>query len=101
MKKYVAMSMGLVGSLMISTAVFAADFGALDANQDGSLSAEEAASDPDLSGNWSVIDSDENGVIDQAEFSAFEATMQGDAPAEEAVEAVEPVEGEGEQPAAE
>jgi hypothetical protein len=80
-KRYLAMPLGLFGSLMLSTALFAAeggrDFGALDANQDGSLSAEEAASDPELSSNWSVIDADENGVIDEAEFSAFEATQTG------------------------
>jgi hypothetical protein len=88
-KKYLAMPLGLFGGLMLSTALVAAegtrDFGALDANQDGSLSAEEAASDPELSSNWSVIDSDENGVIDQAEFSAFEATQQtgGEQPMEQ------------------
>jgi len=72
-KSYLPMMLGLLGSLMLSTAAFAgADFGTLDANQDGSLSAEEAAADVELSQSWSEIDKDENGVIDQAEFSAFE-----------------------------
>ncbi len=83
-KSYLSMLLGLFASLMLSTAVFAgeatgADFGTLDTNQDGSLSAEEAASNVELSANWSTIDKDENGVIDAAEFSAFEG-MQ--APAE-------------------
>jgi hypothetical protein len=76
-KSYLPMMLGLLGSLLLSTAAFAgADFSTLDANQDGSLSAEEAAVDVDLSSNWSDIDKDENGMIDQAEFSAFEE-MQG------------------------
>lgn len=91
MKKYLAMPVGLFGGLMLSTALFAAegsgaDFGTLDVNQDGSLSAEEAASDPQLSNNWSTIDSDENGVIDYSEFSAFEAMQEsgaGESPATE------------------
>lgn len=90
MKKYLNMMLGLFAGLMLSTAVFAgegtrADFGTLDTNQDGSLSAVEAASDPELSKNWSEIDKDENGVIDQAEFSAFEGMQggTGDQPMEE------------------
>jgi hypothetical protein len=80
-KRYLPMMLGLFGSLMLSSALFAGDmsrpdFATLDTNQDGSLSAVEAASDPELSKNWSDIDKDENGVIDQAEFSAFEE-LQG------------------------
>ena len=80
-KRYLSMLVGLFGSLMLSTALFAGegvgvDFGTLDTNQDGTLSADEAAADLELSKNWSAIDTDENGVIDEAEFSAFEG-MQG------------------------
>jgi hypothetical protein len=87
MKKYLTLLLGLFGSLVLSTALIAgegtgADFGTLDVNQDGSLSAEEAAVDANLSSNWSDIDKDENGMIDQAEFSAFEE-MQGSAPTEQ------------------
>ena len=76
-KHYLPMMLGLFGSLMLSSTLFAGDmsrpdFSTLDTNQDGSLSAVEAATDPELSKNWSDIDKDENGVIDQAEFSAFE-----------------------------
>jgi hypothetical protein len=76
-KRTLSQLLGLFATLSLSTALFAGegttpDFGTLDMNQDGSLSVEEAASDPELSRNWSDIDKDENGVIDQAEFSAFE-----------------------------
>lgn len=81
-KSYMLKLMGLAGSLMLTTALYAgegiqADFSALDANQDGSISAEEAASDAQLSQNWSDIDADENGMIDPAEFSAFEVMRDG------------------------
>jgi len=90
-KSYLAMLPGLFGGLMLTTALYAgevtrADFGTLDTNQDGSLSADEAASDPELSKNWSDIDKDENGVIDPAEFSAFEGmqdTGSSDQPMEQ------------------
>jgi hypothetical protein len=89
-KNYLALMLSLIGSLMLSTALFAGeetkmDFGSLDTNQDGSLSAEEAAASPELSSNWIVIDKDENGVVDQAEFSAFEG-MQGTEATEQPVE---------------
>lgn len=76
-RRYLPMMLGLFGSLMLSSAVFAGDqsqpdFSTLDTNQDGSLSADEAAADSELSKNWSDIDKDANGVVDQAEFSAFE-----------------------------
>ncbi len=79
-KSYLPMTLSLFGSLVLSTAAFAGegatmDFGTLDVNQDGSLSAEEAVADPELSKNWSDIDKDENGLIDQAEFSAFEGVQ--------------------------
>jgi hypothetical protein len=79
-KSYLPMMLGLFGSLVLSTAAFAGegatmDFGTLDVNQDGALSAEEAVADPELSKNWSDIDKDENGVIDEAEFSAFEGVQ--------------------------
>jgi hypothetical protein len=100
-KSYMTTLMGLFGSLVLSTALYAgegdaagevktasegeatgeistasevnaAGFGTLDTNQDGSLSPDEAASDSQLSKSWGDIDADENGAIDQAEFSAFE-----------------------------
>jgi hypothetical protein len=72
-KRTLATIIGMVSGLALSTAIYAgADFATLDANQDGSISADEAAADPELSKNWSTIDADENGMVDAAEFSAFE-----------------------------
>ncbi|MCW8902135.1 MULTISPECIES: hypothetical protein [Sedimenticola] len=74
---------------MLSAATYAADmntvqFESLDQNQDGQLTAEEAARDATVSENWTTIDKDANGAIDQAEFSAFESMMdKGDKPASE------------------
>lgn len=72
---------------MLSAATYAAEmntvqFETLDQNQDGQLTAEEAAQDVTLSENWTAVDKDANGAIDQAEFSAFES-MMGDKPAAE------------------
>ncbi len=80
-KLYITLPLGMFSGLVLSTALLASeatgvDFSALDTNQDGTLSAEEASANPGLSQNWSAIDSDENGVIDNAEFSAFEATQE-------------------------
>jgi len=61
-----------------------AQFETLDQNQDGQLTAEEAAKDMTLSENWTSIDTNANGAIDQAEFSAFESMqMQESKPAAE------------------
>jgi Ca2+-binding EF-hand superfamily protein len=92
MKKRTLVTMiGMVSGLALSTALYAGDtgssgFSTLDTNQDGSISADEAAASPDLSKNWSAVDADENGAVDAAEFSAFESAMggasTGEAPAE-------------------
>ena len=50
-----------------------AAFQALDQNKDGRLTALEAKSNVELSRQWTEIDKDKSGTIDQAEFSAFEA----------------------------
>lgn len=72
-KRTLATMIGMFSGLALSAAVFAgSDFATYDTNQDGSISAEEAAADPELSKNWSSIDADENGMVDAAEFSAFE-----------------------------
>jgi Ca2+-binding EF-hand superfamily protein len=86
-KRTLATMIGMFSGLALSAAVYAGgDFAAYDTNQDGSISAEEAAMDAELSKNWSTIDADENGVVDAAEFSAFEGAAAGaeatEAPAE-------------------
>ncbi|PUB79210.1 MAG: hypothetical protein DBP03_00235 [gamma proteobacterium symbiont of Ctena orbiculata] len=84
-KRTLATMIGMFSGLALSTTLVAGtDFATLDVNQDGSISAEEAAADPEVSKNWSSIDKDENGMVDAAEFSAFEG-MGGEtteAPAE-------------------
>jgi Ca2+-binding EF-hand superfamily protein len=86
-KRTLATMIGMFGGLALSAAVYAeGGFDAYDTNQDGSISAEEAAMDAELSKNWSTIDADENGSVDAAEFSAFEGASAGgeatEAPAE-------------------
>ena len=51
-------------------------FQALDQNKDGKLTAVEVKDNVELSRRWTEIDKDDNGTVDQAEFSAFEAMPQ-------------------------
>ena len=44
----------------------------LDANQDGKISAEEAAASPALTNQWTTLDANADGMIDQAEFAKME-----------------------------
>lgn len=46
-------------------------FSALDANQDGKISKDEAQGS--LKENWTKADANSDGNVDQSEFSAFEA----------------------------
>ena len=48
------------------------DFGSLDADGNGQLSQQEANARGDLSQAWSSVDGNGDGVVDRAEFSAFE-----------------------------
>jgi hypothetical protein len=47
-------------------------FNKLDADGNGVLSQEEAAADPVLMENWATADINQDGQLEQAEFSAFE-----------------------------
>jgi Ca2+-binding EF-hand superfamily protein len=79
-KRTLATMIGMASAMALSTSIYAGgDFATYDTNQDGSISAEEAAVDAELSKNWSTIDADENGMVDAAEFSAFEG-MGGETP---------------------
>ncbi len=53
-------------------------FGTLDLNRDGHLSKDEAAARPELVDRWSRADTDNDGLIDRAEFSAFEVQSSGE-----------------------
>ncbi len=56
-----------------SFAAGTASFDDLDKNQDGQLSTEEASKDADLGKVWNSVDTDKDGTITRAEFSAFES----------------------------
>lgn len=66
----------LAGAFLTATAtVFAADstnYDTLDQNHDGVISEQEADSSPALKEVWSKVDTNMDGKVDQAEFSAFE-----------------------------
>jgi|GEM_PF-2440608 len=87
-KKAVTRTLGLCAALLfatagpLATASFAGEaqpsqtdaaFQGLDQNKDGQLTAVEVKGNAELSKRWTEIDKDDNGSIDQAEFSAFEA----------------------------
>lgn len=44
----------------------------LDANQDGQISPEEAAASPAVSDQWTALDANADGMLDQAEFAKME-----------------------------
>jgi len=94
-KKAVTRTLGLGAVLLFATAgplatmSYAGDpeqprpdatFQGLDQNKDGKLTAVEVKDNVELSRQWTEIDKDDNGAIDRAEFSAFEAMQkdQGD-----------------------
>lgn len=58
------------------TSATKAKFNKLDTNHDGYISQEEAKADSHLSQNWSTADPNNNGKIDESEFSAFEEEME-------------------------
>ena len=49
------------------------DYEALDQNSDGLINSDEAAQSRELSEAWTQVDTNQDGVIDKSEFSAFEA----------------------------
>ncbi len=54
-------------------------FTALDNNNDGLLSAEEAAAEEKLTQRWDELDSDADNQLDAIEFSRFEAPAEKNA----------------------
>jgi hypothetical protein len=50
-------------------------FNALDANQDGYVSDEEAKNTPELVERWLEIDTNRDNRLDESEFSALEAVQ--------------------------
>ena len=60
--------------LFSGAAVAGDDFQSLDTDQDGYISTSEASKSDQLSSNWSKADSNVDGKVDKAEFSALEIT---------------------------
>jgi len=64
----------LAGGLSFSGTAYAGDcvsFSALDRNQDGAISREEASAIPRLASRWSVLDSNSDGAISETEFARY------------------------------
>jgi len=62
-------------ALLVSSVAVAGDktsYKDLDANQDGQISPEEAAASPALSNQWTALDANADGMLDQAEFAKME-----------------------------
>lgn len=80
MKSMVAKLAALPAALALalsSGAVFAVHedaFSQLDTNEDGYISREEAQGE--LVDEYASVDHDQNGLVDQSEFSAFEVRME-------------------------
>ncbi len=63
-------------AVVVSGAVYAdTTFNQLDADKDGAISKAEAASAPALNDLWDTYDSNEDGKLDEAEFSRFEVAV--------------------------
>ena len=62
-------------ALLVSSVAVAGDqtsYKDLDADQDGNISPEEAAALPALNDQWTVLDANADGMLDQAEFAKME-----------------------------
>lgn len=66
-------TMALLAAGFFTAAVADEDiFIKLDVNEDGYISAQEAAADESLYQHWETTDANQDGQVDAAEFSAFE-----------------------------
>lgn len=61
-----------IAALNVGGVAAAATFEQLDVNNDGQLSITEAGENTQLTTMWSTADVDQDGVVNRAEFSAFE-----------------------------
>jgi len=77
----------IVAAVLFPLSIYAADnptsqdttqemFNKLDSNHDGYISQQEAKADKKLTDDWSQVDKNKNGEIDESEFSAFEESQQ-------------------------
>ncbi|MET0089754.1 MAG: hypothetical protein ABW068_06985 [Candidatus Thiodiazotropha sp.] len=73
MKTLKQAALALAAAGFLSSAIAEDAFSALDANGDGSISSEEATANEMLYNGWETADTNQDGTVDAAEFSAFEA----------------------------
>ncbi|MBT2970286.1 MAG: hypothetical protein B6D72_14050 [gamma proteobacterium symbiont of Ctena orbiculata] len=75
-KKTILQSAAALAAAGFFTAAVAGDaFSKLDTNADGAISSEEATASEALYRGWESADANQDGQVDAAEFSAFEASM--------------------------
>ncbi|MES9969287.1 MAG: hypothetical protein ABW092_04585 [Candidatus Thiodiazotropha sp.] len=68
-------ALALAAAGFLTTAIAGDDaFSKLDVNADGAISSEEATASEMLYKGWETADANQDGQVDAAEFSAFEAT---------------------------
>jgi Ca2+-binding EF-hand superfamily protein len=74
--KYISLSAAALLSGALLQPVYAEEamsgFAALDTDNNGAISAEEAQANETLSSSWTSLDANLDGQIDEAEFSAME-----------------------------
>ncbi len=75
--KHLIVSVTIAAAGAFASGVIAdqAAFTKLDANSDSYISMEEADKDAMLKENWDNVDINKDGMVEQAEFSAFEEKM--------------------------
>ncbi len=73
MKTLKQTALALAAAGFLTSAIAEDAFTALDTNGDGSISSEEATANEMLYNGWETADSNQDGAVDAAEFSAFEA----------------------------
>lgn len=59
-------------AFVISTQVQALSYQDLDQNVDGFINHDEAQEMPELAGQWTATDTNQDGKVDKAEFALFE-----------------------------
>jgi Ca2+-binding EF-hand superfamily protein len=55
----------------VATSSFASDFSALDADQDGLVSKDEASVSPTVTQQWDMLDVNQDGNLDPTELAAL------------------------------
>ncbi len=79
----------ILASALAGVAVAAEEFSQLDSDQNGAISKSEATALPDLYNNWDLTDANADGLVDQAEFSKFEAMPAEPQESDESEESIE------------